>query len=152
MVREAAGAILAVLATICGAQRVGPSAGPVSVGLQSPNVTLSLDKPRCAAGDTIRATLVVTNRSEAAVLLPFATTQRYDFALTDASGREVWRWAADRMFGQEIGEEHLEPGGRLAYTERLRAPAVPGGYRLAGTIVVTGAPLTASAAITVSPS
>lgn len=149
MVRATAGALLAALATIWGAQRSGPSAELVSVGLQSPAVTLALDKSSYAPSETIVATVVVANRGDSAVTLTFATTQRYDFALTDGSGREVWRWSSDRAFGQAIGEETLEPGGRRSYSERLRAPAAPGPYRLAGTIVVMGAPLTASAPITV---
>lgn len=64
--------------------------------------------------------------------------------------REVWRWATDLAFGQVIGEEALEPGGQLTYRERIRAPTRPGTYRLAGTLVVMGAPLTASAPITVT--
>lgn len=146
MVQSGAAALLATLAASCATMTPAPSPDPEA---QASSVTLSVDQPSYAVGDTIVATLVVTNRTGAPQLLRFATTQRYDFSLTDGSGSEIWRWAADRAFGQMIGEETLEPGGQLSYTQRVRVPSTPGNYRLAGTVVVMAAPLTASTPITV---
>lgn len=58
------------------------------------------DKTGYSAGLTVVATLVVTNRTAEPALLRFLTTQRYDFAITDQAGKDVWRWGADMMFGR----------------------------------------------------
>jgi intracellular proteinase inhibitor BsuPI len=40
----------------------------------------------------------VTNNSEKGVELRFPSSQTHDFVVLDSIGREVWRWAGDRMF------------------------------------------------------
>lgn len=120
------------------------------MGDQPASVTLAVDRNSLAPGEVLVATVTVINRTTDTMELHFLTTQRYDFAFTDARGREVYRWSSDMMFGQALGSLRLAPGERTSGTERLRAPAVPGAYRLAGTIVSTGDSLTASTPITVA--
>jgi Intracellular proteinase inhibitor len=40
----------------------------------------------------------VTNNSEKGIELRFPSSQTHDFVVLDSIGREVWRWAGDRMF------------------------------------------------------
>ena len=40
----------------------------------------------------------VTNNSEKGIELRFPSSQTHDFIVMDSLGREVWRWAGDRMF------------------------------------------------------
>jgi hypothetical protein len=40
----------------------------------------------------------VTNNSEKGIELRFPSSQTHDFVVLDSVGREVWRWAGDRMF------------------------------------------------------
>ncbi|MDP3773058.1 MAG: BsuPI-related putative proteinase inhibitor [Gemmatimonadales bacterium] len=150
MFRVAAGTLLAALVASCGTIAPAPGAELARLDGQSLIVTLSVDKMAYSAGETVVATLVVTNRTAAPVLLRFSTTQRYDFAITDQAGNEVWRWGADMMFGQAIGEETIEPGGRLTYPQRFRAPALAGTYRLAGRFVAIGRDFAASADLAVT--
>ena len=67
------------------------------------------------ADDSVRFNLYVRNTSATALVLSFATAQRYDFAVETADGDEVWRWSGDRMFAQVTGEETLAPGETLQY-------------------------------------
>ena len=150
MLRLLAGAVLAAFAASCGAGRPAPLAEALVTGDQPPAVTLAVDRTSLPSREVLVATVTVINRSADSVELHFLTTQRYDFAFTDAAGHEVYRWASDMMFGQSIGELALGPADRRVFVERLRAPAEPGVYRLAGTIVATGSPLTASTLITVT--
>lgn len=40
----------------------------------------------------------VTNNTEKGIELRFPSSQTHDFIVLDSVGREVWRWAGDRMF------------------------------------------------------
>jgi hypothetical protein len=40
----------------------------------------------------------VTNNSEKGIELRFPSSQTHDFVVLDSVGREVWRWAGERMF------------------------------------------------------
>lgn len=58
----------------------------------------------------VRLVLHVTNVTRDAIDFTFPTSQRYDFVVADAAGREVWRWSADRAFLQVVTEAQLEAG------------------------------------------
>jgi hypothetical protein len=59
--------------------------------------------------------LHVTNPTDQPVTLEFSSSQRYDFAVQNADGAEVWRWSSDRMFAQALGTETIPPGGTVDY-------------------------------------
>ena len=40
----------------------------------------------------------VTNNTEKGIELRFPSSQTHDFIVLDSAGREVWRWAGQRMF------------------------------------------------------
>lgn len=44
----------------------------------------------------------VTNNSEKKIELQFPSGQTHDFVVLDSIGREVWSWAAQRMFTQAM--------------------------------------------------
>ena len=66
----------------------------------------------------------VTNNSEKGIELRFPSSQTHDFVVLDSIGREVWRWAGDRMFTSAMQtkmlgaretlkvEEEWDPAGR----------------------------------------
>jgi len=70
-----------------------------------------------AAGQPVPMTFVYTNCGSQPVRLEFRDGQRYEFTVHTAAGQEVWRWSADRVFTQALGEEAVEPGATVAYTE-----------------------------------
>ncbi len=83
----------------------------------SPTLAVRVD------GDTVRMVLQVTNAGPDAVSIEFGSAQRFDFAVRDAAGSEVWRWSADRGFAQMLGSEQVGPGETLKW----EASWVPGG-------------------------
>jgi hypothetical protein len=74
-------------------------------------------------GDTVVLTLQVTNPDEAPVTVTFPSAQTYDFAVRDAGGRELWRWSAERGFGQAVQTRTLAPGATWTFGERWTPPA-----------------------------
>ncbi|MDH3498266.1 MAG: BsuPI-related putative proteinase inhibitor [Gemmatimonadota bacterium] len=97
-------------------------------------VAVATDRPSYAPGSAVTVTLTVRNRGEAVTTLPFASGQRYDFEVRDATGAIVWHWGEGMGFIQMLGEESLRPGDSLRYDARARAPAAPGRYTLAGVL------------------
>lgn len=90
--------------------------------------------------DTAYVTLHVTNATDAAVLLEYPSTQRYDFEVRTAAGETLWTWSAARSFAQVLTEERLEAGASLRYSAAW-APAQPGSYVAVGRLTSTSHPL-----------
>ncbi len=69
----------------------------------------------------------------------FRTGQRYDFAVFDAAGEEVWRWSDDQAFLMAIGEETYTEDGVL-YFARMDTSVLPepGTYTLKATLTTEG--------------
>ena len=63
----------------------------------------------------IRMALRVFNHSYMPVTFDFTTSQRYDFAIYNSNGTEVWRWSDDKAFLQVLGQVTLEPGESVRY-------------------------------------
>lgn len=70
-----------------------------------PDVVLRVatDAQRYQTGDTAAVAMVVLPRDQTATV-EFRTAQRFDFAAFGGD-RQVWRWSAERMFAQVLGEE-----------------------------------------------
>jgi len=111
------------------------SAAAKSPGLAGLGLVLKADKETYAQGDPIKLILHVTNRGTEPVTLYFLSAQRYDVAVKNLEGQEIWRWSNGRMFAQVMGEETLQPG-RRARTHRItvRERFSPGRYTVIGTI------------------
>jgi hypothetical protein len=108
------------------------------------------DRLQYAAGEPITLTLTVSNPSDRLISLQFMTAQRYDFSLADGQGNAVWRWGAERMFTQMMGQEALPPGASLVFQERCDARLAPGSYRAAAHLATIGAHVSASSAIVIT--
>jgi len=65
---------------------------------------------------TVRFVLHLTNTSAQPIRLEFPAAQRYDFAVQTPAGSDVWRWSADKMFAQMLGEETIPAGGSREFT------------------------------------
>jgi len=75
-----------------------------------------VDKDSYAAGEPIQMALTITNPRKEAVTLYYRDAQRYDFFVVSGD-QEVWRWSADQLFAQVLGQETLAPGHYLVYRE-----------------------------------
>ena len=114
LVRPRIAAMLLVCSAVGACTPVpGPAAAPPHAPYRGPLASSLQVEPM---GDSARLVLQVTNASEAAVPLQFASGQSYDFAVLDGA-REVWRWSADRMFTQALRNETLAAGETRRYAE-----------------------------------
>ena len=112
-----------------------PSAESKSPGLAGLGLVLKADKETHGQGEPIKLTLHVTNRGTDPVTLRFLSAQRYDVAVKNLKGQEVWRWSSGQMFAQVMGEETLQPGRRArTYRITVRERLSPGRYAVIGTI------------------
>jgi hypothetical protein len=112
-----------------------PSAEARSSGLAGLGLVLKTDKETYGQGEPIKLTLHVINRGTEPVTLHFLSAQRYDVAVKNLEGQEIWRWSNGQMFAQVMGEETLQPG-RRARTHRItvRERFSPGRYTVIGMI------------------
>jgi hypothetical protein len=109
-----------------------PPAGSPAGGAEPLVTTLQVE----TTADSLRFSLAVTNAGAAPLTLRFPTAQRYDFAVLDGA-RELWRWSADRGFGQALGTETLAPGQTRTWTEAWRPAAALRGRPLTAVGVLT---------------
>lgn len=68
----------------------------------------------------ITANLVVFNNSKIPVTFRFPTSQRYDFAIKNSDGVEVWRWSRGKYFAMVLGSLTLQPGQAITIAERIK--------------------------------
>ena len=107
---------------------------PVTVG--SLTIRVGNDKEVYQSGDPVAVTLIMS--ASESTSLYYRSSQRFDFAVADADGRVIWRWAADRAFLQVLGEGTIEPGAELVYRE-VWGQRDSGGSRVPpGVYTVTG--------------
>jgi hypothetical protein len=119
-------------------------------GTSDVRLILRATKGVYAQGEPLELTLEVVNRSPRPVTLGFPTSQRYDLLIQNAQGQEVWRWSADRMFAQMLGQEVLSPnGGKLTYHVVVREKIPRGAYTAIGVVPAVDARLSARLDITI---
>ncbi len=129
-----------MLALVLAALLLGGAYGPVRA--EAPGrepegfgLIVTIDRPDYGPGDEIVVTLEAVNGTADPVTFYFPTSQRYDLAIMDEQGRELWRWSKTRVFAMVLGEETLGPGRpRLAYRERIRISLPAGRYWLEGAL------------------
>ena len=81
--------------------------------------------------------LVVANPSKDPIKVEHSSGQKYDFvAIDSATGRQAWRWSADKSFIAALVTQSVPAGGTLTYVERWRPPG-KGLYLLHGSLVST---------------
>jgi len=89
---------------------------------------------------TVRFALQVKNVGGKHVELTFPNGQAYDFAVLDASGREVWRWSRGRMFTQGIQNRLLGTGEAMNAGATWPAGKAAGRYTVVATLNSTNFP------------
>jgi hypothetical protein len=121
---------LPLLAMLTGCQGELATSGVVEFGV---SVVLTADKQMYAQGEAMELHLRLINGSPQPFTLRFGTAQRYDFAVHDQRGQQVWRWSAERFFAQVLGEETLAPrGGELSYHVTVHQQFPAGRYTVTG--------------------
>ena len=90
---------------------------------------------------SVRFAIEVANDTRKRVELTFPDGRTHDFAVLDASGREVWRWSAGRLFTQSMQNRLLDAHDSALYVERWTPPS-PGQYTLIANLNSANFPVT----------
>lgn len=113
-------------------------------------VSVATDKATYRSGEPITMTLHVSSRTGEEVLLQFLSAQRFDFAIRDARGSQLWRWSEGQVFAQALGTETLGPARpQITYQAQFRGNLAPGWYSLEATLVAKNRPVSATLPIQV---
>jgi hypothetical protein len=67
--------------------------------------------------DVVRFVFNLRNATGRRVEVKFPSGQAYDFVVVDSVGREVWRWAAGRIFTQSVQAKLLRAGDSISIAE-----------------------------------
>lgn len=123
----AALAVVLLLALACGEGGEEPSTSPtgVTTPTSSPEPGFPFEGPVgidlttfgafFAQGEPIHLSIRVAAREP--MTLYYRTSQRYDLAVTNSEGQEVWRWSRDQTFAQVTEEVSLEANEMLSFAE-----------------------------------
>lgn len=116
--------------------------------------SIETDKDEYSSGEDVRIQLKVENNSDKPASLTFPTSQRYDIIITK-DGKEVWRWAYEKVFAMALTVLKMKPGEALSFEERWRQTdsegndAGPGNYKIKGVLKVKGRPISGTKIIKV---
>jgi hypothetical protein len=72
----------------------------------SVTMTFTVVPTKAKQGQTVHLTVRLVNNGGTSTDLTFATSQKYDFWITDGT-TELWRWSAGRMFTQDVNRQEL---------------------------------------------
>lgn len=131
---------LALGAAAACAPRDSDTGGTREARVSRLDVQVVTDKPAYRPGEPIVLSLTVLNPTGRPITLEFSSAQRYDFVIEQVGGGEVWRWGADQMFAQMIGEQTVPPTWQVDYSERYAGNLTPGTYRARGILTTMGEP------------
>lgn len=108
--------------------------------------SIETDKDEYLSGEDVRIQLRVENNGEKPVSLTFPTFQRYDIIITE-DGKEVWRWAYEKVFAMMITVLIIKPGDALSFKEtwgqrdNMGNKSGPGTYSIKGVLKSEGRPV-----------
>jgi hypothetical protein len=91
--------------------------------------------------DGVRLSFNVMNASASKIEVEFPSGQTHELVVLDASGREVWRWSAARMFTQALQTKQLDAGETIAYADTWEAGAMRGTFTAVATLTSTTHPV-----------
>ena len=84
--------------------------------------------------------LHVTNTSGKRIEMTFPTGLTHDFYILDASGREVWRWSAGRVFTQGVQKKLVDSGATMSFADRWVGPLAGGTYTAVAVLLSSSHP------------
>jgi len=124
-------AAVLVVASACGEDGEEPSASPTGVATPTPTPSptptvpfefegpIGIDLTTFGAffdqGEPIQLFITVAVRDP--MTLYYRTSQRYNLAVINSEGQEVWRWSRDRAFAQVTEEVALGENETLSFGE-----------------------------------
>jgi hypothetical protein len=136
---------LLAFAAPCGAGPEPPAAAGLELRLEIQDAE-GRSARSFATGAPVGLVLEVRNAGSTPQRLEFPSGKTHDFAVSDARGREVWRWSSGRMFALMLSELELAPGESRSYAEPWDqrdaggAPVAAGRYQVVASLACTPAP------------
>lgn len=108
-------------------------------------VKIKTNKDSYQIGEPVQISMEVINKSDKIISAYYSSSQRFDFIVTDAASREIWRWSHRKMFLMVITPFKLESGKSVTYSyvwdkknnEGKEVP--PGRYWITGEIKISPA-------------
>jgi len=85
-------------------------------------VGLTTDKLIYRVGTTITVKYTITNLSDKPLVLNFATTQQYDWTITDGEGNLIYRWSTGKAFGQMVTNLTIAVGASDSFESSWAIP------------------------------
>jgi hypothetical protein len=107
---------------------------------------LATDRSTYRAGEPVKITLSVANKSLKDADLLFGSGQSYDIMITDKSGHDAWHWSRGKVFSMAIRNKKIEPRQTLKYLiiwkqlDKNGLPVAAGKYLIRGRLM-TAEPL-----------
>lgn len=68
---------------------------------------------------SIEMKISIVNNTKQAVIFNHSSGQKYDFALYDSQGNDLYRWSADKSFTMALTSTKIEAGKTLEFSESL---------------------------------
>jgi len=98
-----------------------PTAGFATTGFKGLEISLKLDPPQVAVGETkqLKATVTLLNRGKKIAQLDFPTSQRIEVLVKNSDGKMIEQWSEDQAFDNEPSLVSVNPNERLEYTVNL---------------------------------
>jgi hypothetical protein len=132
-----------LVAAHVGASELPAASYGIEVSLDRPLYYNNLMPPIIDPWPKARARLTVRNQTEWPVEFTFPTSQRFDFIVRDALGKEILRWSDGRVFLQVVGQETLLKESRsysadIVLKSRDGKPLPAGFYTLVGYLTTQG--------------
>ena len=78
-------------------------------------------------GDGVTFSFSIVNAGDTPIELTFRDACRVDFAVSDADGRDIWRYSDDKSFDQALATADLQPGETASFDAEWPDPT-PGDY------------------------
>ena len=126
---------LGAAAYACGPRpHTDPAAAATAARTRMPNEPALASSLDVSVGAGVRFALHVTNTTDRRLELNFPSGQTHEFVVLDASGREVWRWSADRMFTQALQNRLVDSRETVTYEETWKPGEMRGTFTAVGTV------------------
>lgn len=139
-------------AHLTNSSNIAIEAPPVSIEVVPAPMQLqvSTTQTRLKIGEPVSFSLKAINTSKKTQDLGFSSAQRFDVSIADATGKQVWSWAAGKRFAESLGKLSLAPGESKTFEATWDGQALPGQKITPGSYTVQ-ATLTSNPPINAAP-
>jgi hypothetical protein len=109
-------------------------------GIPDLGVNFTTDKLIYRVGTTISVKYTITNLTNKPLVLTFSTIQQYDWTITNAEGKLVYRWSAGKAFAQIVTHLTIPAGASDDFESSWAIPRdlKPNGFYIHFTVLDDG--------------